>query len=62
MREEGGRLMVVCGGTGKAIGTYMDIPLNREIHTPPVLHTTFDRSKYVMFGSGSENIKGNRTP
>ena len=50
--DEGGRLFVVNGATGKVMGQYMDIPHNREIYIPPIMHTTFDRSKYVMFGSG----------
>ncbi len=51
-KEEGGRLFVVSGATGKVVGRYMDIPRNREIHVSPVLHTTFDRSRYILFGSG----------
>ena len=54
MKEnEGGRLFVVSGATGKVKGRYMDIPRNREIYISPIMHTTFDRSKYVIFGSGS---------
>lgn len=53
MEDEGGRLFVVSGATGKVKGRFMDIPRNREIYVPPILHTTFDRSQYIMFGSGS---------
>ena len=53
MEDEGGRLFVVSGASGKVKGRYMDIPRNREIYISPILHTTFDRSKYVIFGSGS---------
>ena len=51
--NEGGRLFVVSGATGKVKGRCMDIPRNREIYISPIMHTTFDRSKYVIFGSGS---------
>ncbi len=52
-QKEGGRLMVVSGATGRVVGRAMDIPQHRATHLSPILHTTFDRSKYIIFGSGS---------
>lgn len=51
-------IVLVSGRTGKAIGTYLKTPNERETYMSPVLHTRKDGSQYVLIGTGGETVDG----
>lgn len=51
-------IILVSGRTGKAIGTYLKTPNERETYMSPVIHTRRDGSKYVLIGTGGETVDG----
>ena len=53
-----GRLILLCGATGKVIGRYLEVPDSKELYMSPVLHKQVDGSMYVLFGSGGETVPG----
>ncbi|KAK2166849.1 hypothetical protein LSH36_34g01067 [Paralvinella palmiformis] len=57
--RKAGRLILLDGATGSAIGKrYLKIPDDKETYMSPIMHVRKDGSEYIIFGHGGETVPG----